>query len=70
MVKKGWFVGDQQECAKRFIRGSATYITRRFDYALGLASQFKVNASYSEVVFPWIETLIYVSTLKILLSIG
>ena len=43
---------------------------RIFDYALGLASQLKVNVSYSEVVISWIETLIYVLTLKILLSFG
>ena len=45
-------------------------VTRRFDYALGLASQLKVDVSYSEVVFSWIETLIYALTLKILLSVG
>ena len=43
---------------------------RIFDYALGLASQLKVNVSYSEVVISWIETLIYVLFLKILLSFG
>eukprot|EP00957_Ditylum_brightwellii_P030588 2317863-Ditylum_brightwellii.AAC.1 len=45
MVEKGWFVGNQQDYAKRFISlilnlgikgGSATDIIRRFDYALGL----------------------------------
>ena len=50
--------------------GSSRDVTRIFDYALGLASQLKVNVSYSEVVFSWIETLIYVSTLKILISTG
>ena len=31
--------------------GSVTNVTRRFDYALGLISQLKVNISYSEVGF-------------------
>eukprot|EP00957_Ditylum_brightwellii_P093383 7110388-Ditylum_brightwellii.AAC.1 len=35
--------------------GSATDITRRFDYTLGLASQLKVSVSYSEVALPGLK---------------
>jgi hypothetical protein len=34
---------------------SSTEVTKRFDYALGLASQLKVILSYSEVTFPGLK---------------
>eukprot|EP00957_Ditylum_brightwellii_P187924 14308154-Ditylum_brightwellii.AAC.1 len=35
--------------------GSAMVIARRFDYALGLTSQSKINVFYSEVAFPGLK---------------
>eukprot|EP00957_Ditylum_brightwellii_P039493 2987615-Ditylum_brightwellii.AAC.1 len=41
MVEKGWLMETNRSMQRNSSGGSAMDVTRRFDYALGLASQLK-----------------------------